>query len=79
MNIVAETTGCVPSELVDRPVIPDVISYVWVWFVSIRSAISDITFSELESWAIMMRVDVNPWEVDVLMRLNRLNKEANND
>lgn len=52
---------------------PDEFEYLWLLFWDIVSS-TDLTFSELHSYADLHRMRFTPFEVDVLRTLDRLNR-----
>lgn len=56
---------------------PEQIGYLWRWFSDLTDwrecsmGVGPLSHQEIESWARLMRVDISPFEVDVVRRLDR--------
>ena len=56
---------------------PEQIGYLWHWFNDLTDwrvvsmGIEALSHQEIESWARLFRIDISPFEVDVLRRLDR--------
>jgi hypothetical protein len=60
-------------------VCPPELDYLWLWFCQVCTA-ERLTFSELDSWMRLSRRNLEPWEVEALMMLDRVRaKESAND
>lgn len=49
--------------------------YVWHWFNELSFS-APLTYSELYHWTILTKRELTPFEVDLLMELNRIRKEV---
>tara|TARA_R110000868_G_scaffold150541_11_gene373805 strand:+ start:460 stop:777 length:318 start_codon:yes stop_codon:yes gene_type:complete len=65
------------EEELEVPPFPDGVGYLWEWFMDLsRSRPSTgfgpagITYSEIQAWAALKRVNVAAWEVDILRALD---------
>lgn len=61
----------------DLPTIPRELEYLMGWFWEIRSAIggsgfgaNPISFTEMKSWCDLTNIELNPWEVSVIKKLD---------
>lgn len=58
--------------------LPEQIGYLWHWFVDLSDwrvvgeAVNALSHQEIEAWARLFRVDISPFEVDVLRKLDRV-------
>lgn len=62
---------------------PHALADVWAWFVDLCQsrphngwAPGLLTYTEIAAWAGLRRLDISPWEVEVLRRLDALWMEA---
>lgn len=67
---VQKTTGVKPEQL-NVPEPPQELLYLYDWFLELYSG-HPLTFSELLSWTQMMRITVEPWEIDAIRSLERI-------
>jgi hypothetical protein len=59
------------------PPFPEPLGYLWAWFVqhSMGMAVGGmsypvITWEGLQAWSLQMRIDLEPWEAEVMMNLS---------
>lgn len=82
----AERQGATVPEL-HQPGPPDELRYLWNWFCELdetrkfdawagRALVTD--FQELRAWRDLLQYDLSPWEVRVLVGLDRLRVAAFN-
>jgi hypothetical protein len=70
--------GYIPQELLDAPVCPTGCEYLWGWFLRLNSTrnsgfgVSSITESELGSFFRNRGIHPEEWEIDLLLRLDRI-------
>jgi len=53
--------------------LPDAVVYLWRWFIDLnnaRTAHSPISFSELQAWAQLKRLQLDPLEVEAIKALD---------
>lgn len=70
---IAKQTGEDPPELTDGPDLPEVVSYIWEWFLELhtsREAGKALSFNELESWARLTGRHVMTWEINAIKRMD---------
>ena len=72
---VYKATGKKPQQLAELQDPPDELLYVWRWWKDLRK-LDRLTFAEIESWSRLMRIDVSPWEVDLIMSLDFIYERA---
>ena len=72
---------------IDQPLLhvdkcPDVIVYIWDWFLEISAARSEnkpIPYSEIKAWADLSGVKISYNELQIIKMLDNLVLEANQD
>lgn len=74
--MVWQAKGVKPSQL-EGPECPVIFMQMWDWFLRLNARRQrdmngplPITFTELRSWRDLMDVDLLPFDVDILMRLD---------
>lgn len=68
---VAKSTGKRPKDLDHGKPLPEELVYLWEWFVSVHSN-ERLSYSELNNWSDLKSVNLRPWEVDAIMKLERI-------
>jgi len=63
--------------LLSKPERPEVLDYLWDWFCALNLSrgagmhgLERLTYPGIESWARLMRCDIQPHEVDALMQID---------
>lgn len=61
----------------DGPPFPDLIEYVWEWFVQHLMGLAPggfdlprVTWEGLEAWSRLMCIDLEPWEAELMVTLS---------
>jgi hypothetical protein len=60
----------------EGPPFPEPLAYLWAWFVQISQGLASgfgfptITWETLFAWTHLIQTQLEPWEVDALMRLS---------
>jgi hypothetical protein len=61
----------------ESPPFPEELGYIWLWFSQHSMGMASggmsypvITWEGLQAWALLMQIDIEPWEIDVLMNLS---------
>jgi hypothetical protein len=57
------------------PPMPRQLFYVYEWFNLVsrgRKEIAALTWIEIDAWARLQQVEFEPWEIDILLRLDRV-------
>jgi hypothetical protein len=61
----------------EGPPFPEALDYLWLWFCQHSMGIAAtgmgypvITWEGLRAWGLQMRIDIEPWEADVMMNLS---------
>jgi len=74
---VEKTTGRRPLDL-DGPDFPDLLSYIWAWFLELHGTRQQgmggplaITFTEIKGWSELTQIEILPEEVELLKRLDK--------
>jgi hypothetical protein len=56
---------------------PEDLGYLWLWFSQHSMGMAAggmsypvITWEGLQAWALLMQIDIEPWEADVIMNLS---------
>ena len=63
--------------LVDSPYFPVTIKYIWDWYLDLSGTrntvmgLSAITYVEITAWAGLKLTEPSPWEVELIMRLDK--------
>lgn len=62
--------------LPDTPPFPDRLDYLWDWFIHLDPGLPvngwapvTVTWESLAAWSAVMRVELEPWEAEVLVAL----------
>lgn len=66
--------GRKPQQLVDfdNASEPEM-EYLWEYYLDLQSsATGPLTFSELQAWSVVTRINVEPWEIDVIRTIDRI-------
>ena len=69
-----KATGKTPKGLTGLPEAPRELVYLWWWYCDIYAG-TPLVFAEIKAWSELKCINVQPFEVDVLKRLDRLNVE----
>jgi hypothetical protein len=80
-------TGAVPDELAElrSHVLPPGTDYLWEWFMRLNSTrpvgfgTSAISETELQAFFNNRKITPTPWEIDMLVRMDRTMREAASD
>lgn len=75
---VAKVSGSNPPEL-DTPPLPESLAYLWGTFFQIRRTPDPLTYTELRNWSLMTATDLEPLEVEAIMRLDSIATKVRND
>lgn len=77
LQSVYRQTGRMPAQLADAPELPDGLLYLWGWFMRLCAARGSsgfgpnpLSYAELDAFARLMGVTLQPWEVDTLRDLD---------
>ncbi len=61
----------------EGPPFPEPLDYLWSWFVGHSAGMASggmsypvITWEGLRAWSLQMRVDLEPWEADLMINLS---------
>lgn len=77
-KIVEELEGYTPDELANEPDCPAGFDYLWDWFKRLNGTrqqgfgMSGITETELRSFFLNRKIEPEQWELDLLIRLDKL-------
>ncbi|QJI53357.1 hypothetical protein vBAcoSR7M_35 [Alteromonas phage vB_AcoS-R7M] len=82
MEQVEKTLGRKPAqlqELYDAEV--EELQYLWSYYIDILSSCSDgkLNYTELKAWSEVTGICAEPWEIDVIRTLNRINIKVMQD
>lgn len=75
---VYKVTGKLPQKLADRPPLETEMRYIVDWYLELQG-VTPLTFTEIKSWAEMTHNDPLPWEVEVIMKLDKIYWEGHTD
>ncbi|WP_441295852.1 phage tail assembly chaperone [Pseudomonas sp. NBRC 111135] len=79
MEQIARVIGEQPPEL-QTPPIPDELAYLLGVFFQIRRSPDPLTYTELRNWSLMTHQELEPLEVEAIMRLDAIaTKVRHND
>lgn len=69
---VEQVTGKTPKELLNQPEIPFELRHVWGWFLTLhpRRSQTSLTFQDISAWASLTGVQLAPFELDALIRVD---------
>jgi len=62
----------------DKEELPEQIGYLWHWFNDLTDwrvvgdSINALSHQEIEAWARLFQIDISPFEVDVLRKIDRI-------
>lgn len=70
---IEKATGKVIPELAASRAWNGALGYLWQWYVELSSE-QPLTYTELASWSTLTKRELTSLEVDVLMKLERLNR-----
>lgn len=62
-------TGREPEQLKEHGQCPENLSYLWDWFLELRLPVN---YTELHHWQSATRRTLSAWEVDLIMKLDRM-------
>jgi len=71
-----------PKELENLVKLPDSLSHVWYWFLDLHNTrssgfgASPITYCEIQAYFSLLELQVEPWEVDLIKRFDRIALEV---
>lgn len=75
----ADQLGVLPERLKEAPELPHTLAYVWDWFLDLNSSRqhtmegeAPISYLEIDAWIRVTRVEVSPWEVALIRRLDKV-------
>jgi hypothetical protein len=78
LEIVRRQTGKVPPQLEPIGDIPEVIYYLWVWFMELsnrrdygEAGAKPITWTDMQAWANLTKSDPSVWEIKVIEAIDR--------
>jgi hypothetical protein len=61
----------------ESPPFPEPLEYIWVWFLQHSMGMASggmsypvITWEGLAAWSLQMRIEIEPWEAEVMMSLS---------
>lgn len=60
------------------PEFPEELWYIWAWHGEIFTG-SELTYQEVRAWAELMRIEVTPDEVSVLLMIDRTFWQVHNE
>ncbi|MCP1832837.1 hypothetical protein [Bradyrhizobium sp. USDA 4545] len=70
----------------EPPDCPDPLAYLWVWFLKHSLGLSSggegfprVTWEGVEAWARQMRIDLEPWEAELMVELGNLRTGIHNE
>jgi len=85
LHSVVDQTGEVPEEL-ELPPFPKAIDQVWYKFLEVHrgrtygmSGVNPISFQDLQAWSSVTGAHLSGWEIEVIMKLDRLWLESIKD
>jgi hypothetical protein len=69
---------------------PDAMVYLWIWFCELDAGrggngfgLNPLSYSEIQAWTQLKRVDLAPWEVEAIKRIDsvriRVSQEKRED
>ena len=69
------------SGQLERDQISPAASYLWRWYIQLKSASSTgfdnaLTWTVINDWSRLMKVDIQPWEVSALIAADRAYREG---
>jgi hypothetical protein len=77
LESIERQTGKKPKQLAEIPEMPGVLMYLWDWFCALDSGrggngfgLNPLSYSEIQAWATLMQVQLAPWEVDAIKRID---------
>ncbi|MEH6565550.1 MAG: hypothetical protein V7756_09535 [Halopseudomonas sp.] len=74
-----EKSGFRPPEL-DTPPIPAGMEYIWQLYFQIKRGLDPLSYQELQSWCQLTRQQLDPAEVEAIMKLDTIvTRVMNND
>lgn len=82
MEQVARQTGSLPDLLRDEPDMPPFLEYLWSWWLRLTRrrgcgfAPEPLNHSQLADFFRLIGIDPQPWEIDLLERIDDLYLEA---
>lgn len=72
-----KSTGNRPKQL-DQPILDDLISHVWVWFLDLHRVRGNtgfgpatITYSDISCWSKLLGIELRVWEIKALCLLDK--------
>jgi hypothetical protein len=74
--------GITPKELENLVEIPETLLHVWCWFLDLHSTrpsgfgVSAITYSEIKAYFELLQLKVEPWEIELIKRFDRIAMEV---
>lgn len=74
----AKVSGFTPPEL-NTPELPESLAYLWGTFFQIRRTPDPLTYTELRNWSLMTQQELEPLEVEAIMRLDAIATKVRND
>lgn len=74
----AKVSGFIPPEL-QTPELPESLAYLWGTFFQIRRTPDPLTYTELRNWSLMTKQELEPLEVETIMRLDSIANKVRND
>lgn len=75
MLVVWRSTGKQPPQLANQPPLPELVTYLWHWFLELRGS-SPITFAEIDAWSRVTGKPVTGEEAKVLRTLDILSRNT---
>lgn len=68
---VYKVTGKLPQKLANKPQLEQEMRYIVDWYVELQGSVP-LTFTEIQSWAKLTHNNPLPWEVEVIMKLDKI-------
>lgn len=70
---VYKQTGKKPKQLAEVGELPEELAYVWSWYAKLKAFKSELSYTEIKSWCDLSNIKFLDWELDTIVRLERIN------
>ena len=60
------------------PDFPEELGHLWVWFIDLFKPDNGITYTEIKAWSELTGNEPNPYEIEVLKKLEQLYYKVTN-
>lgn len=66
---VYKQTGIKPKKLANHPKQPADLDYLIRWYSQLIRSSSELSYTEIAHFSQLMKINIKPWEIDIIMRL----------